>query len=174
MSYTGREWLEIISADVPQKKSKEEKGGSLFFQDLTQIWPNLTDSFRELLGLSINKSTNIQPILQKLLNFCKNEGVDKQAISYLTHLVLFVGAHCHEAGSEKVLQYLLPLMANFSIEKVIEKMKMVSQNENKNLINYAKNNWMSFSHSFGITMCNIEIGNILMLEVLLTGSIEPL
>ena len=53
-------------------------------------------------------------------------------------------------------------------------MKMVSQTENKNLINYAKNNWMSFSHSFGITMCNIEIGNVLMLEVLLTGSIEPL
>ena len=99
----------------------------MIFQDLTQIWPNLTDSFREMLGLSMTKQTNIQPILQKLLNFCKNEGIEKQHMNYLTQLVVFVGAHCHEAGSEKVLEYLLPLLGKFSIENVIEKMKVVSQ-----------------------------------------------
>ena len=53
-------------------------------------------------------------------------------------------------------------------------MKILSQSENKNLINYAKNNWMSFGYSFGIGICHIDVANMLMLEVLLTGSIEPL
>lgn len=112
---------------MPPQKNANSSKNSLPVQDVPQIWPQMTDSFRQFTGIVLNKNFNIQSVLQQVLNSNKDESIDKNNINPFNLLLIYICSHCHEVGSGKVLQYILPILSSFSIERVINKIRLIEE-----------------------------------------------